>query len=95
MSKSGLPLLLLGGAAVAYYATRKKPAVTSGKNQGESALSGTEGVIPWRVIATGQGTYIAQWKRPRETSWRDGAIFDTAQEAADAIVGAIQAGDIP
>lgn len=93
--KPGLPLLLIGGAAV-YYATRKKPEkAVGGGGKGEAALSGTEGVISWRVIATGQGEYIAQWKKPRETSWRDGAIFDSAEEAAEAIVGAIKAGDIP
>ena len=90
-----LPILLLGGAAAAYFAMQKpKKAVANGKGSPVKA-SGTEGVIAWRVVQVGTDSYIAQWKRPKETAWRDAAEFSTAEEASEAIVGAIKAGDIP
>lgn len=95
MTGKALPLLLLGGAAAAYYAMQKpKKAVSGGKGSPVKA-SGTEGVIAWRVVQVGTDTYVAQWKRPKETAWRDAAEFSSPKEAADAIVAAIKAGDIP
>ncbi len=92
-----LPILLIGGAA-AYFLTQKpKKAIANGNGNGlpKGTAQGPGGPLQWRVIATGTGEFIAQWKRAQETSWRDGAIFGSKEEAASSIVGAIEAGDIP
>lgn len=95
---NALPILLLGGAA-ALYMTRKKPvkAIADDENgdMSKGTAQGPGGPIEWRVIATGQGTYVAQWKRIKETSWRDAATFSSKEEAASSIAGAIVAGNIP
>ena len=87
-----LPLLLLGGAAV-YFATKKPTKATA--NGVNGLPSGTEGVIQWRVIATGRGTYIAQWKRPKDTRWNDAGEANAAEDAAAGVVEDIKAGEIP
>lgn len=93
---NALPILLLGGAAAFFLIQKPKKAIANGKDTNGAAMpSGTVGTIGWRVIATGQGEYIAQWKRPTETTWRDAAVFDSKEEAAESIAGAIEAGDIP
>lgn len=100
-----LPILLVGGAAAAYFMTQKKKTGGNGSGlkgagpEGSGIMSsGMVGTTNWRVMKMFKDNFMAQWALPRDASgghWTDAADFPTEKEARQYIIQAIHDEEVP